>query len=614
MKHPCQKNKGFSLVEVTIATSIMAVVLLVAVSFVTTAKRSTQDSNERAFAVQKAISLIEEVRNYTQQVGDFAELDILDDGTVNNPVLTIQNVDSPDEAASGNSTCGLSSTGWRFSRRLEIRPIPGCSIRDLRIVTAYVFRELGNNISRRLADVSTVLRSPGNQAFPTTQTYDVYLLAMENVPGWWVYMANIRPLIEGRVTDLQARNPGLEFRAHWITKSSFGRNMRYTPFINQTVDSYQDVDFAYFYPGAMPDGSAASHYYVPHQIEAQMNIDGEVVNGYDEDTNPFPYTLADEYNHGMRYIDELRLFNNRCNVNVDPPLEDPMTPTWRILLERMATDPESFENAIIINLHGELLPMPAIRNYSDAASDPANLPGVRVVTHPRYLVTPMDNNNVITDASLKKTRDLQLRVYAFNDLCDKNLAAFSEKVNQYSVVIRHVNLAFNVNEESYAGDPSLIVQRIFGGVDGCFDDTLDGNPDPYGLGNNVANPVRFVGDPTQPPPDWSSATVPDYEMCYHVWCDDDDPADEYPGNTVITFYNTPLICPLVQDPDALPAVEYQGLSSNWRLYGMEYIPSATEAGKWDAATPVPDFSRDLLDTTNNPKNTARWIIEIPNNV
>ena len=66
-------------------------------------------------------------------------------------------------------------------------------------------------------------------------------------------------------------------------------------------------------------------------------------------------------------------------------LEEETAPTWRILLERMCTDPGQFENAIYVNLHGELLPMPSIRNYSDPAKDPseAGRRGVRVVTHPR---------------------------------------------------------------------------------------------------------------------------------------------------------------------------------------------------------------------------------------
>src|SRR5262249_5106607 len=44
-----------------------------------------------------------------------------------------------------------------------------------------------------------------------------------------------------------------------------------------------------------------------------------------------------------------------------------------------------FQNAMILNLHGELLPSPALRNYSDPAKDPGNYPFQRVVTHPENL-------------------------------------------------------------------------------------------------------------------------------------------------------------------------------------------------------------------------------------
>ena len=41
----------------------------------------------------------------------------------------------------------------------------------------------------------------------------------------------------------------------------------------------------------------------------------------------------------------------------------------QMLIEEMQSKPQSFLNALIINLHGELLPLPPIRNYSDAAKD-----------------------------------------------------------------------------------------------------------------------------------------------------------------------------------------------------------------------------------------------------
>ena len=45
-------------------------------------------------------------------------------------------------------------------------------------------------------------------------------------------------------------------------------------------------------------------------------------------------------------------------------------PTLQLLLEDMNSDPDKYRHALIMNLHGELIPMPSIRNYSDPAKDP----------------------------------------------------------------------------------------------------------------------------------------------------------------------------------------------------------------------------------------------------
>ena len=62
----------------------------------------------------------------------------------------------------------------------------------------------------------------------------------------------------------------------------------------------------------------------------------------------------------------------------------------RLFLEDLSTKPDAYRHAMILNLHGDVLPMPAIRNYSDAASDPIGLPNLRCVTHPERLHTRRD--------------------------------------------------------------------------------------------------------------------------------------------------------------------------------------------------------------------------------
>ena len=106
----------------------------------------------------------------------------------------------------------------------------------------------------------------------------------------------------------------------------------------------------------------------------------------------------------MRYPDELALWQARVDeieareqaiaaaeaLGMTPPdeLSDmSKEPTYRLFLEDLCTDTDKYENALIINLHGELLPMPAMRNYSDPAKDPIAHPEWRVVTHPEELRT-----------------------------------------------------------------------------------------------------------------------------------------------------------------------------------------------------------------------------------
>src|SRR5690606_27700293 len=95
--------------------------------------------------------------------------------------------------------------------------------RNVRYVTVQIYkRDLDGNEHVQAA-LSSVVNSVGS-AFPSTQVFDLYLLAVENIPGWWVFMEAMVPFVESAVTDLQSRNPGLSLRTHWITKASYGRN------------------------------------------------------------------------------------------------------------------------------------------------------------------------------------------------------------------------------------------------------------------------------------------------------------------------------------------------------------------------------------------------------
>ncbi len=414
--------RGFGLLEVLVAVTLLSVAAMAGIAFIV---RDTQQGDwvrDKAFARQKSMAILAELRSFVEGgEGEVAaDLDGFDDGIRYEASLTIQPDPNdpgaflaPEHVVSGN----IQDRGvWRWFRQISVRPFPGIATRDLRICTVKMFRmrEGDRMPGEQMAEVSSVIRTIGD-AFPTTQVYDVYLVACENVPGWWVFMDSIQPFIEATLQDLEGRNPGLKFRTHWVTKLGYGRDEEYAPYTNESRDSREDTPWAYCYPGSMPAGMASQRYYVPDRFDARMNLDGvptpnhvgtwvaqeaftdENGNGLRDPGEPFsdddgdgrwdvgneaPYALADMHNHCMRYPDA----EARHAARVAAGLETDDTPTWRLLLDRMIREPDRYHNALVVNLHGELLPMPPARNISDAASLPEQHPGWRVVAHPEHLM------------------------------------------------------------------------------------------------------------------------------------------------------------------------------------------------------------------------------------
>ncbi|HYC58922.1 MAG TPA: prepilin-type N-terminal cleavage/methylation domain-containing protein [Thermoanaerobaculia bacterium] len=551
-----KRQAGMTLVEALVAMAIVGVIVISSTRLVATAMRSTRDNLNRQFAAQKAISMLEELRALiqTQSGATTIVLDDYDNGTTNVPLLTTQlNVSDPAHPASGNR---LRGTNWLFTRRITVQKMRG--VNDLRLVNVKVFVDEATG-PRLLAEVAGALSTIGQNA-PPTQVYDVYLIAIENVPGWWLHMQNIVPFVEGAMQDLEARHPGLQFRKHWIRKLSYGRDPFYTPYVNQTAESTAAIPSVYFYPGKMPAGSAVDNYYPPDFFNGQVAIDGTLTNGYDPDENPIPYALADQFNHGMRYEDELALFNARVGAE----LETDDAPTFRLLLDDMIMRPGRYRNAIVINLHGELFPFPPVRNYSDAAKAPGALPHVRVVTHPERLRYGND------DA-------LRLRVYSYHTNV-ANPGVIAEWLGQ-----NHSALPISIVLKDVLWTPAANgVVAVSGGVD------FDGNGaiDTYSVADGSA-----TSSPTSTPTRmwWSSAQVG--------------------GDTIIRLYNSPMKTPCVT---ATSTCDGGGLDPSRRLYALEYIPSPVE-NLPDGTSPVA-FSTTLATPGQGVKNTARWILNIPTDV
>ena len=553
---------GFSIVELSFSFVILVTIALALVSHTSSVYQRDAKQKARVFAYQKASSLLSELQSYVNRSEDSSanSLNVFDDGTGHNPVLTIlkegNSTVAPNHPMSGNRR---GPGYWKWARRITVRPFPGIDNRNVRYVTVRIYQRKHEGGYERLADLSGVVNSVGS-AYPPTQVFDVYLLALENIPGWWVHMDAIKPFVESSITDLEARNPGVRFRTHWITKSSYGRNQLYTPFINETVDSRQPIPGVYMYPGLMPNGSASTYYYVPHNMKGRILVDGVLRNGYDATSNRLPYAFADRFNNAMRLEDERAYFDAR----VAQGLEDPATPTWRLLLEDMCGNPDKYHNAIVVNLHGELLPLPSVRNYSDAAKEPASHSGLRVVTHGERL-------RFVRGDTVAASEDVNLRVYAYRTNPD---TATNDYTNGQPVTLQvmNVNLTGNVNGTG-VGTATLEIERLQGGVD-----RGDGNRD-YSDFARAPTSAGYGSD-----------------MYYDVaWIDNSTTTGE--KYTRIRLYNTPSKAPEVDD---------KGLASDQRLYGWEYIPCSTESDN--------DFSTTLASDDDKPKNTARWRIRIPKQV
>jgi prepilin-type N-terminal cleavage/methylation domain-containing protein len=563
-------QRGMTLVEVLVSLLLVSVIIFATVTFITGAFRSTAHNQEKEFATQKAISILDELKSFVedkQGVGslldDFNELS-------DSPVLTIQNGAVPDDPVSSNLAYVSSPSGWLYTKQITVTPIGDA---DNRLVNVKVFT-YKYGTKTLISEVAGVLRTIA-PSFAPTQVYDVYLIAIDNIPGWWVYMQNIVPFVQATLQDIQSRNPGLEFRTHWIRKLSYGRDWQYAPYFNDTAASTANINRVYFYPGQLPVNDATydtpgnvrpvSYYYLPSLVQARISIDGVIKNGFDNNPsnstyNPWPYALADTYNNAMRWPDERDWFDKR--VSVGKEFAD--APTFRLLMEDMYQNPSNYRNSIVINLHGELFPFPPIRNYSDAARDPITFSDPttgfpRVVTHPTQL-RYTNNDNLV------------LRVYSYLNRVNTTIATnrqFLPTANPITVRLKNINWTPN------AGD----IRTIVGGAD------LNGD--------NIAD--AWGGTPINAP----LCPMGGNNACYTPSIDGAD--------TVLTLVRSPLVA-------TQAAAGTGGLPSNWRLYGMEYIPAPMEIPPFTNGGANDAFSIDLTRTTNTPKNTARWIITVPDGV
>ena len=637
------RSKGFSLIEVLLAMTLVAVAGMTAVTYVTRAAGHADWASDKVFARQKALSILSEMRAFVEGSADgvAADLDGFDDGVSTHAALSIAPDPSdpgafvpPNHPLSGNwEENGL----WRWRRQISVRPFVGSDSRDLRICTVRLFRQrlTDEPPGEMMAEVAAVIRTVG-ESYPSTQVFDLYLLALENVPGWWVDMGAMRPFVEGTLTDLQVRNPGLEFRTHWITTLGYGRDEEYAPYTNEAEDSQSEVPYAYFYPGTMPEGAAAQHYYVPSRFRGRVNVDGTTTplfqngpafqeayvdgNGNGrrdpgerfDDTdgdhrwdvgNEAPYALADTHNHCMRHPDAVARFEER----IDAGLAVAETPTWRLLLDQMTANPDRFHNAILVNLHGELLPMPPTRNISDPASDPERRIGWRAVTHPERL-RPHRAPGAAAEAPAFRVHAwkssfptgheaLMTQREPLEDLDGNGVWNDGERFEDWNgngawdgelpmtLVLRDGDFSANPNA---ASNPSLLVQCLSGGIDADGDGTAD------------AYDADFRSPPSFPEA-FSDGNGDGIRQVQEAWLDLDgdgrhsanEPHAERDGDNAFSAASEALVDANANDrfDPALPAESFTDANGN---------------GQWDPAEPYWDRNKNgVRDGPTNP-NPPTW--------
>ncbi|MDD5687167.1 MAG: prepilin-type N-terminal cleavage/methylation domain-containing protein [Elusimicrobia bacterium] len=390
-------NKGFSLIEVVITMIILVIIVLSITKIQYFMSNQTVRIKEKTFATQKVIQMMEELRSLVTglEKEQINVLDDYDDGNTYNTVLTTdKNITNPSTVSSDN--IGINN-GWKYLRRVTILRVPEDAF--TRKVYVRVYKALPSDPTHpeTLAETMSILRTITTKYVPT-QVFDLYVLALENVPGYSVFFFTLKPMFERMISDIQSRCPGLELRVHWVTRLSYGRDTQYVPYVNKTNHTSDiPMPFVYFYPGlCRAIDNSDFLYFDSDRMQGRVRLDAAASPYIDPlVTNPLSYVMSDRFNHALRYPDEKRIYDS-----IFPKPEVSL----RMLIEEMNSDDpvihNKWKNVIIVNLHSEQTPYPPIRNYSDAAKDPQAFPDVRVVSHPEKLNYPINS-------------DISLRVYAY---------------------------------------------------------------------------------------------------------------------------------------------------------------------------------------------------------
>jgi Tfp pilus assembly protein PilV len=416
-------RRGFTIAEVLISAALMATVLVGMALFQTATLKVNGKEKDRAFAIQKSIQMMEEILAYqvTSGTKGTENIDTLAQSDADYSFkLTIDpRVTDPKASLSGNRE---EASGFRFVRQIRVEPIS--NEKGARRVTVAVWLGDGTSTAspkdanQPLSLVTNIVKAQAIKTQPT-QAYDMYLIDIENVIGWWADPNTLRPTLANTIDFLKSNNPGLDIRTHWVRRLAYGRDSYYKPISNKSKPLNDiagvPLNYLYFYPGKR---DATQMRYNPDVIKGQLNVDGTTQAAVDTTSyyeNQSAYTFADQFNHAVRYPEEEEKFNNDPNPNKEMSL--------RMLLERMGRG--ELKNAIIVNLHAEMIPMVPMRNFSDAARVPQYLNQKDYIKN--NWGVDVDNGDIASGSRARLVthpRDLYVKADAYHD---ENSSALSDE-------------------------------------------------------------------------------------------------------------------------------------------------------------------------------------------
>lgn len=515
-------RRGFTIAEVLISAALMATVLVGMALFQTATLKVNGKEKDRAFAIQKSIQIMEEILAYqvTSGTKGTENIDTLAQGDADYSFkLTIDpRVTDPKASLSGNREL---DSGFRFVRQIRVEPI--ANEKGARRVTVAVWHGDGSSTAapkdanQPLSLVTNVVKAQAIKTQPT-QAYDMYLIDIENVIGWWADPNKLRPTLTNTIDFLKSNNPGLDIRTHWIRRLAYGRDAYYKPISNksQPLNNVAGVplDYLYFYPGKR---DASQFRYNPDVIKGQLRVDGNTQSAVDKNTyyeSQGAYTFADQFNHAVRYPEEEEKYDNDPNPNKEMSL--------RMLLERMGRG--ELKNAIIVNLHAEMIPVVPMRNYSDPARVPRyenqkdyikNNWGVdvdndeivsgsraRLVTHPRQLYVQPDNSFDPDSTVADPNKTVNLFVHPF--LSSDHGTEVPDAYQYATIVVRDIedyitkwnggNLRDSIEidvcvKETSGGNARYVWRRAWPDDD----DSLYGWPESSSARSTYIDKVEFMG-------------------------------------------------------------------------------------------------------------------------